>query len=45
MTTVNIAPAEGNDPVQLLHDKNNEAKCFPTLFPRGGPTYYDFRNN
>ena len=40
-----VAPAEGNNPVQVLQDKTNEAKSFPTLFPMGSPTYHDFRNN
>ena len=30
-----IAPAEGNSPVRLLTDVGNEAKCLPTLFPKG----------
>lgn len=42
---LNVAPAEGNNPVQVLCDKTNEAKNFPALFPKGGPTYHDFRNN
>ncbi|XP_033967886.2 uncharacterized protein [Pseudochaenichthys georgianus] len=44
-TTLNIAPAEGNNPVALLTDKTNEAKSFPILFPQGGPTFHDFRNH
>lgn len=38
-----LAPAEGNNPVQLLKDLSNEAKCFPSLFPTGGPTFCDER--
>ncbi|XP_049339759.1 uncharacterized protein LOC125804686 [Astyanax mexicanus] len=41
---LNIAPAEGNNPIRLLSDKSNEAKSFPALFPMGGPTFHDFRN-
>ncbi|XP_056093733.1 uncharacterized protein LOC130072579 [Rhinichthys klamathensis goyatoka] len=40
---LNVAPAEGNSPVKLLSDKSNEAKCFPVLFPTGGPTFHDER--
>ncbi|XP_067306866.1 uncharacterized protein [Pseudorasbora parva] len=40
---LNVAPAEGNSPVKLLSDKTNEAKCFPVLFPTGGPTFHDER--
>ncbi len=36
---LNLAPAEGNSPVSLLSDKSNEAKCFPVLYPTGGPTF------
>lgn len=32
---LNVAPAEGNNPVKLLSDHANEAKCFPVLFPQG----------
>lgn len=39
----NVAPAEGNSPVRLLSDKTNKAKCFPVLFPTGGPTFHDER--
>ncbi|XP_073723480.1 LOW QUALITY PROTEIN: uncharacterized protein [Misgurnus anguillicaudatus] len=40
---LNVAPAEGKSPVKLLSDKTNEAKCFPVLFPTGGPTFHDDR--
>ena len=30
---LNLAPAEGNNPVRLFTDDTNEAKCFPVLFP------------
>ncbi|XP_073688692.1 uncharacterized protein [Garra rufa] len=40
---LNVAPAEGNSPVRLLSDKSNEAKCFPVLYPTGGPTFHDER--
>ncbi len=40
---LNLAPAEGNSPVSLLSDKSNEAKCFPVLYPTGGPTFHDRR--
>ncbi|XP_065139046.1 uncharacterized protein [Paramisgurnus dabryanus] len=40
---LNVAPAEGKSPVKLLSDKTNEAKCFPVLFPTGGPTFHDER--
>ncbi|XP_077378697.1 uncharacterized protein LOC144019426 isoform X12 [Festucalex cinctus] len=40
---LNLAPAEGNNPVKLLSDHTNEAKCFPVLFPQGQNTYYDSR--
>ena len=36
---LNLTPAEGNNPVRLLPDDTNEAKCFPVLFPKGCPTY------
>ncbi|XP_072239813.1 uncharacterized protein [Leuresthes tenuis] len=42
---LSIAPAEGNSPVRLLSDKTNEAKCFPVLFPLGGPTFHDERES
>ncbi|KAF0044783.1 hypothetical protein F2P81_003941 [Scophthalmus maximus] len=38
---LNVAPAEGNNPVQLLIDHNNEAKCFPVLFPKGRFAFYE----
>ncbi|XP_052421004.1 uncharacterized protein LOC127964736 [Carassius gibelio] len=40
---LNVAPAEGNSPIRLLSDKSNEAKCFPVLYPIGGPTFHDER--
>lgn len=40
---LNIAPAEGNNPVQLLADQSNKAKCFPVLFPQGSNTYHTSR--
>ncbi|XP_078795053.1 uncharacterized protein LOC144988493 [Oryzias latipes] len=42
---LNVAPAEGNSPVKLLSDITNEAKCFPVLFPKGGPTFHDGRQH
>ena len=42
---LNLAPAEGNNPVRLLSDETNEAKCFPVLFPKGSPTYRDLRQH
>lgn len=38
---LNVAPAEGNNPVKLLSDIGNEAKCFPVLFPLGCNTYHE----
>lgn len=40
---LNVAPDEGNIPVGLLSDKTNEAKCFPVLYPAGGPTFHEER--
>ncbi|XP_061601162.1 uncharacterized protein LOC133463585 [Cololabis saira] len=40
---VNLAPAEGNNPVKLLSDVDNEAKCFPVLFPKGCSAFHDSR--
>ncbi|KAI2646116.1 OVARIAN TUMOR DOMAIN-containing deubiquitinating enzyme 10 [Labeo rohita] len=40
---LSVAPAEGNNPVKLLADETNEAKCFPVLFPNGSPAYHDKR--
>uniref|UniRef100_A0AAX7UK93 ATP-dependent DNA helicase n=1 Tax=Astatotilapia calliptera TaxID=8154 RepID=A0AAX7UK93_ASTCA len=40
---LNLAPAEGNNPVKLLSDHANEAKCFPVLFPKGVNTYHENR--
>ncbi|XP_033847315.1 uncharacterized protein LOC117393232 [Periophthalmus magnuspinnatus] len=37
---INLAPAEGNNPVRILSDKDNEAKSFPYLFPSGNNTYH-----
>ncbi|TKS65922.1 ATP-dependent DNA helicase PIF1 [Collichthys lucidus] len=42
---LNVAPGEGNSPVRLLSDKTNEAKCFPVLYPLGGPTFHDDRES
>ncbi|XP_030832915.1 uncharacterized protein LOC584759 isoform X5 [Strongylocentrotus purpuratus] len=38
------APCEGNNPIALLRDESNEPKSFPVLFPKGQPTYHDFRS-
>jgi hypothetical protein len=43
ISVLSIAPAEGNSPVRLLTDEGNEAKCFPTLFPKGTGTFHDTR--
>uniref|UniRef100_A0A9J8ADG0 ATP-dependent DNA helicase n=1 Tax=Cyprinus carpio carpio TaxID=630221 RepID=A0A9J8ADG0_CYPCA len=40
---LSLAPAEGNNPVKMLADETNEAKCFPVLFPSGTSTYCDKR--
>ncbi|XP_072554803.1 uncharacterized protein [Paramormyrops kingsleyae] len=40
---MSMAPAEGNNPVRLLTDESNEAKCFPVLFPKGTGTFHDRR--
>ncbi|XP_076872152.1 uncharacterized protein LOC143522233 [Brachyhypopomus gauderio] len=40
---ISVAPAEGNNPVRLLTDESNEAKCFPVLFPKGTGTFHDNR--
>ncbi|XP_073714001.1 uncharacterized protein [Misgurnus anguillicaudatus] len=40
---LSVAPGEGNSPVRLLSDETNEAKCFPFLYPTGGPTFHDAR--
>ncbi|XP_026187397.1 uncharacterized protein LOC113145179 [Mastacembelus armatus] len=42
---LNLAPAEGNNPVKLLSDEENEAKCFPVLFPQGRNTFHTPRPN
>lgn len=42
---LNLASAEGNNPVKLLSDLANEAKCFPVLFPLGCNTYHESRDN
>ncbi len=41
---LNVAPAEGNNPVKLLSDQSNEAKCFPVLFLLGCNTYDESRS-
>ena len=41
---LNVAPAKGNNPVLLLSDQANEAKCFPVLFPQGLSMYHDNRS-
>nr|XP_043868972.1 uncharacterized protein LOC122758736 [Solea senegalensis] len=40
---LNVAPAEGNNPVKLLSNRENEAKCFPVLFPHGHSVFHDNR--
>ncbi|XP_049319588.1 uncharacterized protein LOC125781000 [Astyanax mexicanus] len=40
---MSVAPAEGNNPVRLLTDESNEAKCFPVLFPKGTGTFHETR--
>ncbi|XP_073681681.1 uncharacterized protein [Garra rufa] len=40
---MSVAPAEGNNPVRMLMDETNEAKCFPVLFPKGRGTFHDSR--
>ncbi|XP_073688497.1 uncharacterized protein [Garra rufa] len=40
---LSLAPAEGNNPVKILADETNEAKCFPVLFPNGTSTYCNKR--
>ena len=40
---LNLAPGEGNSPVKLLSDHENEGKCFPVLFPQGSNTYHQRR--
>ncbi|XP_057683515.1 uncharacterized protein LOC130910330 [Corythoichthys intestinalis] len=42
---LNVAPAEGNNPVKLLSDMTNEAKCFPVLFPQGINTFHERRQH
>ncbi|XP_075334585.1 uncharacterized protein LOC142395729 [Odontesthes bonariensis] len=42
---LNVAPGEGNNPVKLLSDPENEAKCFPVLFPSGQNTYHANRSH
>ncbi|XP_078795313.1 uncharacterized protein LOC144988623 isoform X2 [Oryzias latipes] len=37
---LNLAPAEGNNPVRLLTNRENEAKCFPVIFPDGKNVYH-----
>ena len=41
--TICLAPSQGNKPVPLLNNEENEAKSFPTLFPDGKGTFYDKR--
>ncbi|XP_078794817.1 uncharacterized protein LOC101164028 isoform X2 [Oryzias latipes] len=40
---LNLAPAEGNNPVRLLTNRENEAKCFPVIFPDGKNVYHESR--
>ncbi|XP_056598318.1 uncharacterized protein LOC130416992 [Triplophysa dalaica] len=40
---MSLAPAEGNNPVRMLMDETNEAKCFPVLFPKGTGTFHESR--
>ncbi|XP_067257297.1 uncharacterized protein [Chanodichthys erythropterus] len=40
---MSLAPAEGNNPVRMLMDETNEAKCFPVLFPNATGTFHDSR--
>ncbi|XP_038063129.1 uncharacterized protein LOC119733831 [Patiria miniata] len=40
---LNVAPCEGNNPVRVLMEEGNEAKCFPALFPSGTPIFNDDR--
>ncbi|XP_043953976.1 uncharacterized protein LOC122820538 [Gambusia affinis] len=40
---LNVAPSENNNPIKLLSDCTNEAKCFPVLFPSGFNTYHEKR--
>ncbi|CAJ1060221.1 uncharacterized protein LOC121898666 isoform X1 [Xyrichtys novacula] len=40
---LNLAPADGQNPVKVLTTKENEAKCFPVLFPKGRGTFFDNR--
>ncbi|KAK3101585.1 hypothetical protein FSP39_004665 [Pinctada imbricata] len=39
----NIVPAEGMNPVKMLQEKGNEAKCFPILFPTGENSFDEAR--
>ncbi|KAK3088416.1 hypothetical protein FSP39_018892 [Pinctada imbricata] len=39
----NLAPAEGMNPVKMLQEKGNEAKCFPFLFPTGKNSFDETR--
>ena len=39
-----VAPCEGINPVRLLMEEGNEAKCFPRLFPKGEPIFSDKRD-
>ncbi|XP_035258455.1 uncharacterized protein LOC118219420 [Anguilla anguilla] len=40
---LSLAPAQDNNPVRLLTNEGNEAKCFPVLFPKGTGTFNDTR--
>ncbi|XP_024120095.2 uncharacterized protein LOC112141236 [Oryzias melastigma] len=40
---LNLAPAEGNNPVRLLSNRENEAKCFPVIFPDGKNVFHEIR--
>ncbi|KAK3105150.1 hypothetical protein FSP39_018213 [Pinctada imbricata] len=39
----NLAPAEGMNPVKMLQEIGNEAKCFPVLFPTGKNSFDETR--
>ncbi|XP_061167749.1 uncharacterized protein LOC133176667 [Saccostrea echinata] len=39
----NIAPGEGKNPVRMLQETGNEAKCFPYHFPSGKFSWNDER--
>ncbi|KAK7886520.1 hypothetical protein WMY93_026141 [Mugilogobius chulae] len=40
---LNLAPAEGNNPLKLRSDEDHEAKCFPKLFPFARNTFHAHR--